>query len=128
MSNSCRGSTHATQTRRRQRRSLFLPAIGSNQSQVDQRRDFVMPSMLYKMRSHILLQLRPRTSLPTCTQRTPCSSVWVRFKSQIPRPSQKHITSLPKSKDTTPVTSQVAPPVQRTLSQPKTSIRNGMKK
>jgi hypothetical protein len=34
--------------------------------------------------------------------------VWVRFKSQIPRPSQKHLSPLPKSKETLPPT---RPPV-----------------
>ncbi|KAJ5920480.1 hypothetical protein N7516_011338 [Penicillium verrucosum] len=52
------------------------------------------------MRLQILLHPQLRTTLPECAQRSLRRNVWVRFKSQIPRPSQKHLSPLPKSKET----------------------------
>ncbi|KAJ5543285.1 hypothetical protein N7535_005713 [Penicillium sp. DV-2018c] len=74
------------------------------------------------MRLHILLPPQVRTALPGYTQRSLRTTVWVRYKSQIPRPSQKHLSPLPKSKDTTPATRAT---VARTLTPSKTSIRTG---
>ncbi|KAJ5996337.1 hypothetical protein N7499_007347 [Penicillium canescens] len=78
------------------------------------------------MRLNILLHPQLRTNLPECAQRGLRRSVWVRFKSQIPRPSQKHLSPLPK-KETAP-----APPVRRTVTptsetstSPKISTRTG---
>ncbi|CAG8228272.1 unnamed protein product [Penicillium salamii] len=75
----------------------------------------------YRMRCHTLLhpQLRPLRPFPR--QFWIRQNVFVRFKSQIPRPSQKHISPFPKEKDTT----TPAPPVQRTLTPAKTTTRNG---
>jgi hypothetical protein len=79
------------------------------------------------MRLNILLHPQLRTNLSECAQRGLRRSVWVRFKSQIPRPSQKHLSPLPK-KETAP-----APPVRRTVTpttgtsaSPKISTRSGM--
>ncbi|CRL29883.1 unnamed protein product [Penicillium camemberti] len=74
------------------------------------------------MRLQILLHPRLRTTLPECAQRTLRRNVWVRFKSQIPRPSQKHLSPLPKSKETLPATRS---PVTRNLTPPKTTTRTG---
>jgi hypothetical protein len=89
-----------------------------------------IPSLLSNsvtMRLQILLHPQLRMTLPECAQRGLRRSVWVRFKSQIPRPSQKHLSPLPK-KETAP-----APPVRRTVTptsgtsaSPKISTRAGM--
>ncbi|KAJ6180548.1 hypothetical protein N7519_011009 [Penicillium mononematosum] len=75
------------------------------------------------MRLQILLHPQLRTTLPECAQRSLRRDIWVRFKSQIPRPSQKHLSPLPKSKETLPPT---RPPVARTLTPPKTTTRTGI--
>ncbi|QQK39784.1 60S ribosomal protein L6-1 [Penicillium digitatum] len=74
------------------------------------------------MRLQVLLHPQLRTTLPECAQRNLRRSVWVRFKSQIPRPSQKHLSPLPRSKETLPATRS---PVTRTLTPPKTTTRTG---
>ncbi|KAJ5788269.1 hypothetical protein N7457_003259 [Penicillium paradoxum] len=74
------------------------------------------------MRLQILLHPHLRTKLPQCAQQSLRRSVWVRYKSQIPRPSQKHLSPLPKSKESVPIARS---PVTRTTTQPRTSIRTG---
>lgn len=84
-----------------------------------------IPSQLHytgTMRLQILLHPQLRTTLPECAQRSLRRNVWVRFKSQIPRPSQKHLSPLPKSKETIPATRS---PVTRNLTPPKTTTRAG---
>ncbi|KAJ9489578.1 hypothetical protein VN97_g3662 [Penicillium thymicola] len=72
------------------------------------------------MRLQILLHPQLRTTLPECAQRSLRRNLWVRFKSQIPRPSQKHLSPLPKSKETPPATRS---PVTRNPTPPKTTTR-----
>ncbi|KGO75680.1 hypothetical protein PITC_030320 [Penicillium italicum] len=74
------------------------------------------------MRLQILLHPQLRTTLSECAQRNLQRSISVRFKSHIPRPSQKHLSPLPKSKETLPAARS---PVTRTLTPPKTTTRAG---
>lgn len=78
---------------------------------------------LHTMRP-ILLQHHWRTALPRSVQRDLRHRVWVRFKSQVPRPSQRHEPAPLESKEpsSTPTRST---PTTPSIS-PKTSIRRGI--
>ncbi|CAG8027257.1 unnamed protein product [Penicillium olsonii] len=77
------------------------------------------------MRSHLLLQPQLRILRPSQAQLRLPQSVWVRFKSQTPRPSQKHISAFPKEKEAATATAITTSAVQRTLTPAKTTTRNG---
>ncbi|KAJ5579891.1 uncharacterized protein N7459_005876 [Penicillium hispanicum] len=71
---------------------------------------------------HILLHPQLRAALPRSVQRDLRSRLWVRFKSQLPRPSQRHE---PISADPKELSQTAARPSAPTTAAAKTSIRRG---
>ncbi|KAJ5362574.1 hypothetical protein N7541_003418 [Penicillium brevicompactum] len=72
------------------------------------------------MNQNVVVHTQLRRCLPSRLPIGVRHSLGVRFKSQVPRPSQKHISAVPKEKAAAPESA-----VQRTLNTPKTSTRNG---
>ncbi|KAJ5156681.1 hypothetical protein N7492_009484 [Penicillium capsulatum] len=70
---------------------------------------------------HILLHPQLRAALPKSVQTDLRNRVWARFKSQVPRPSQRHEPATPESKDLSHQTRSSTP----TTHAPRTSVRKG---
>ncbi|KAJ5300888.1 uncharacterized protein N7443_005890 [Penicillium atrosanguineum] len=69
---------------------------------------------------HILLHPQLRAAIPRSAQRSLRNQLWTRFKSQAPRPSQRHEPGTPQSKDLA-ASARPAPP----STPAKTTVRKG---
>ncbi|KAJ5622289.1 hypothetical protein N7528_005521 [Penicillium herquei] len=71
---------------------------------------------------HILLHPQLRSALPKSVQRNLRSQIWLRFKSQVPRPSKRHEPAIPEAKELNPTTPR---PAATTSAATKPHLRKG---